>query len=161
MTNIIISVISAFAAAVFTNFLYWRKVKADLQKEYASRFNQKKWDVYAAFTNAILNTPKAHNSNLLDISADLLIVGSDEVIQKLNQFSTFFSNKIKSRSPSDKAPSRKDREEAIKSFSSVFIAMRKDLGYNTKIENTELFDLTYLENAFGVNESENTNQNLE
>jgi hypothetical protein len=53
LDQILISVISASATAILAYFGFWRQAKAQLMKEYLSRFNEKKWDIYIRYIKLV------------------------------------------------------------------------------------------------------------
>jgi len=80
----------ALATAFLTSWGYWRNAKADLEKEYSSRFNTKKWEVYTAFTalvpeiigaEAINVDEPAELPSVNSLASQIVIAGSDKVIK--------------------------------------------------------------------------------
>lgn len=53
LEQILITTITACATAILAYFGFWRQAKADLQKMYESRFNEKKWEVFINFMELI------------------------------------------------------------------------------------------------------------
>ncbi len=48
-----ISVIGAFTTAYFSYRYYKPRLRADLQKEFESRFNERKWEAYQQFADIL------------------------------------------------------------------------------------------------------------
>jgi len=101
-TSILVSLVTALATGIITSFLYWRKAKAELQKEYQSRFNKQKWEVYSKFVRMMGRISSAINTDKKPDYAEigpeyreaisrLLLVASDEVVQAFNAYWKFFS----------------------------------------------------------------------
>lgn len=137
MNDIWVTIITAFATALvtaaFTFLGYWRKAKADLEKEYASRFNERKWEVYTGFADILHHVfqsaktgrtnrdlPK-HTRKLEEFTSQLWIVGSDEVVEAFNEWLR----------ECRRAEEEIDSTESLIKVSKVLIEMRKDLGYKS------------------------------
>ena len=124
-----VAFLTALITAAFTFLGYWRKAKAELQKEYESRFNEKKWEVYQDFVLYLANIAQDDYSidsvDLIKAINELILVGSDEVI---NAFNDFVSN------------SKMESKNKIKSKKMIAVIneMRKDLGYKSKAHLEEL-----------------------
>ena len=81
-------IVSAVTAAI-TFWGFWRREKAELEKEFSSRFNSKKWDVYTEF---IKLAPQLINGNANEenipteiysvdsLAAQIVLAGSDDVV---------------------------------------------------------------------------------
>ncbi len=125
--TIIISIISSLATATLTYLGYWRQVQADLKKEYASRFNEQKWKAYKDFMvmqSRMVNSMKPESA---EIKVALLLVASDDVIKAYNESLLMFGSK--------------DPEKRRMSGARLIAEMRKDLGYNSQIDPTELWKM--------------------
>ena len=130
--TILVSFLTALLTATFTFIGYWRKAKAELQREYKSRFNEKKWEVYQDFALYLARVAQDNYvidpDDLLKASNELILVGSDEVI---DAFNNFVSN------------SRAEGQNEIisRKMTAVLNEMRKDLGYKSKsdLEHLTLF----------------------
>ena len=111
LEQILLSFITSIATAVFAYFLLWRQAKADLMKEYETRFNEKKWDAYIRlirlfpkfeennynlYKNVLSPTPEAKiqffnrdneiNDELNQIESEILLIGSDDVLYKFKKW---------------------------------------------------------------------------
>ena len=88
--SLVISLATALATAFIAYFFYWRQIKADLQKEYESRFNTKKWETYLGMNEIIQGiydreqTVEGDSDNLEDkislLRTQIFLIGSREVI---------------------------------------------------------------------------------
>jgi hypothetical protein len=124
---ILISVITTLFTAALTYVGYWRHVEAELKKEYASRFNNEKWIAYKNFMimrSRMVNSMKAESA---EVKVTLLLVASDEVINAYND--------------SVSAMMAGDDEKKSVSDARLLAAMRKDLGYDTRINPDELLKM--------------------
>ena len=83
------SVLSAFATGAITFWGFWRKEKAELEKEYSSRFNSKKWEVYTEFTKLVHEIMGDGPASLTHITgrptegslaSQIVLIGSDKVV---------------------------------------------------------------------------------
>lgn len=127
-------VIVAWATAFFTSRYYANQAKADLQKEFESRFNERKWETYTGFTDTVrrlFESSKADRlSNeepeliheLYQFTGKLWLVGSDEVVRAFVEFQRY-----------NCTPESQGRKaiEVLGRLASVWIEMRKDLGYKS------------------------------
>ena len=127
------------ATAILSSKFYTRKVKADLQKEYESRFNEKKWVIYTGFADYIRKNieitkgiDKTHpNTEMVkkygEFVGGLWIVGSDEVIKAFLDWKSLSANNTMYN------------QEYFEKLVEIMIEMRKDLGYkNSKITTKDL-----------------------
>ena len=123
-----------------------QRLQADLEKEYQSRFNERKWEVYADFAKIIrdmISTLKESESKqkqeqkkslrkLHDFVGDLWIVGSDDVVLAYNAW----------RATSSFDEDRRTEEQnsqVLMDLMQIIIEMRRDLGYSSsKIEPPDL-----------------------
>lgn len=127
--SVLVAIITAFVSST----LYIRQVRADLQKEYASRFNERKWTVYTDFAKVVsevfkeakkgaIKNPDRYMSILHDIAASLWIVGSDRVIGAYIDWQEFTHNVAQGR--------KEDINfQSLRKLAQIVIEMRKDLGY--------------------------------
>jgi hypothetical protein len=53
LDQILISIITAGITAILAYFGFWRQAKAELMKEYQSRFNERKWNTYFKIIQSI------------------------------------------------------------------------------------------------------------
>jgi hypothetical protein len=88
--GLLASIVVAGVTAGFTFFGFWRQAKADLDKEYQSRFNTKKWEVYTEFTKLLQGILNEKSVDLADVTqqpaeialaSQLVLIGSDEVVR--------------------------------------------------------------------------------
>lgn len=141
-----LAVLVSVITAIVTSLLYWRRVEADLKKEYESRFNQKKWDVYtsyvqwygSAYANAGSDDAET-DEEFANIISLLLLVGSDDVITAHNRYINDFRI-WKKKNDINRVGSKKDELNQIQlKQMDVLSAMRADLGFSTRISKNELF----------------------
>jgi hypothetical protein len=145
-TSIITAFLTAMVVAPITALItfwgYWRKAEAELQKEYESRFNEKKWEVYRIFANflgvAVCGSKVGYRSPLVDsfeaemLISDLILVGSDKVIEAANQFWSCLQ-------VSGDKPTSEIENETRERMMALVSEMREDLGYRSKINITDLW----------------------
>ena len=92
ITAITPALITSIATTLITSLLYWRKAKADLQKEYESKFNSKRWEVYLKFIDLVRiifyreKSIDGHNVELsedeiLSLASQVLLIGSNDVVE--------------------------------------------------------------------------------
>ena len=88
--ELLTSIVVAGVTASFTFLGFCRQAKADLDKEYRSRFNTKKWEVYTEFTKLLYSLLTDKSVNLtewedqpseISIASQLVLIGSDEVVR--------------------------------------------------------------------------------
>jgi hypothetical protein len=114
------------------------EIKADLQKEYDTRFNERRWETYLHFSKIIRKMMEATKAKKLEeimpeivadlyqFSGELLLVGSNDVVKSFNKW----------RANSE--PSNKEQQlEMMRSMMGILIEMRKDLGYSARISPDE------------------------
>lgn len=94
LMTVLISALFSILVAAFTSWVgsafYVRQARIDLQKEYESRFNNRKWETYMAFAALIAGVLDSTKKNKLDankvasemmnFAGKLWVVGSDNVI---------------------------------------------------------------------------------
>ena len=131
-TSLLISIAGAFATSYFAYRFYSPKLKAELQKEYKSRFNERKWEAYTEFANIIYQVLDNNNeedfeedlptytSQLHEFLSKLWIVGSDEVVNSVNEWLRY--------SRKHSYDEQKTGESLVRLIN-IVIEMRKDLGY--------------------------------
>lgn len=138
--QILLTMITTIATAIFAYFGFWRKAKAELQKEYESRFNEKKWTVYSKFVEMLATMDEIGsmvNSNLfrkiddkakfrelthesdqkhMEIFNSILLIGSEDVVKKyLSWAKVGYNNPYYD-------------EESVVLLVELINAMREDLG---------------------------------
>ena len=136
--SILVSVTSAIITSLLAARRYKLQIQADLQKEYESRFNERKWEIYIGFSDIIrklMESTKAKNldknmpkiiSGLYEFTGKLWIVGSDDVVRSYNNWRAL-SQKAENAGSEEKMKMMVDMMQIV-------IEMRKDLGYsNSKI----------------------------
>ena len=132
VTAAIVSGIFTFLVApltsVFASWVYWRQAKADLDKLYKSRFNEQKWKAYLDFIEMQSRMTNVMKPESAEVKAALLLVASDEVIRAYNEYVSlsFQEDKL---------------EERHKKVAQMIAAMRKDLGYSSKISSRDLWTM--------------------
>jgi|GEM_PF-2494031 len=130
----LLSIILALATAFFTSRFYAHQMRAELQKEYESRFNERKWEVYTGFADIVRQVIRSGKSErlrrdlpklidqLLQFTSGLWIVGSDEVVEAFTEWQRY------SRSVEQKEI---NSLEPLEKLTTILIEMRKDLGYKS------------------------------
>jgi hypothetical protein len=91
LVDIVVAIVAAIATGIVTSWLYWRQAKADLEKEYLKKFNEKKWVVYTEFTSLLQDLLsdketdfpelERHVSNETALASQIVLIGSDEVVK--------------------------------------------------------------------------------
>ena len=123
--TIFITIVTAIITSTFTYLGYFRKARADLEKEYQMRVNEQRWLVYKDFVGIVSTLDsKSEPASLVDVTRELLLVASDDVVKSYNNFMM---------------QSTPDNIENL--AMNVVREMRKDLGYNTTISNEDLMSL--------------------
>ncbi len=131
LLTLFISIVGAFATSYFAYRFYSPRLQADLQKEFKSRFNERKWDAYTKFANILYQLlesirkgdtdkkmPK-YISQMNEFLSLLWVVGSDEVVNSVSEWLRY------SRMQSD--VDEKGAEGLVRLIN-IVIEMRKDLG---------------------------------
>jgi hypothetical protein len=111
-----------------------QQFQADLQKEFSSRFNERKWETYEHFANIIRrlmeNVSNKHLKQnqskiiqeLYGFTGNLWIIGGDNVIRAFNDW--------RRSAPSEDADIGQKMQMLIL-LMQIVIEMRKDLGYES------------------------------
>ena len=122
----IFSFLVALLTSVLASWVYWRQAKADLDKLYKSRFNEQKWKAYLDFIEMQSRVANVMKPESAEIKAALLLVASDEVIKAYNEYISlsFREDKL---------------EERHEKVAQMIAAMRKDLGYSSKVSSKDLW----------------------
>lgn len=123
-----------------------QRLEADLEREYQSRFNERKWEVYVNFSNilrdmlkSIRESPKKQAQqqakllkDLQDFVGDLWMIGNDDVVEAFNTWrNTTFEEHV--NDTQDK------KLQVLIDMMKIVIEMRKDLGYeSSRIEPADL-----------------------
>ena len=132
LDTILISIITAFitaaVTATFAYFGYGRQASAELKKELAGRFNEQKWKAYLEFILMQSRTSNVLKSDSAEIRIALLLTASDDVIRAFNDYVSLSFQKDKI-------------EERHRKIGAMVDAMRKDLGYNSKLSHDELWQI--------------------
>lgn len=137
MNDLLSSLIIALVTAFLTSFFYWRQAKADLQKEYESRFNTKKWETYLGMNEIIQGiydreqTVEGNAVNLEDkislLRTQILLIGSKEVIAA---FGAWQAQRVRYEDY---------HENTFEKLHALVMEMRKDLGLqNSRFELEEM-----------------------
>lgn len=146
--SILVAFCTALATAAVTFWGSWRQVKADLQKEYEGRFNEQKWNVYSKFmkfegqkslaaSTANWELFRKLDSEHADLISGLLLVASDEVIRAYNDYWRFERRISSAPIKVGERPQWLDEENRKRMV--IVNAMRKDLGYKSKLDSEELW----------------------
>ena len=132
---LLVSILGAFATSYFAFRFYAPRVKADLQKEFESRFNERKWETYIDFVDIMYEALESVKAGRIDrdmkkivrklnaFVTRLLIVGSDEVVEALSEWMRY------SRGAGEEELS--STPEGLVKLMAIVIKMRKDLGYES------------------------------
>jgi hypothetical protein len=132
LITIIVAALPGIITAYFGTRFYTRQAKADLQKEFENKLNERKWKTYTDFAEMVRYMIEAaknsqntrvmddFGSKLMGFAGSLWIVGSDEVIRAFNDW-----RKIQ-QGVNGKAP---DPKEGLIKLFDIIVAMRRDLGY--------------------------------
>ena len=90
ISGLLVNIATAVATGFVTSWVYWRQARADLDKEYQSRFNTKKWEVYTEFTKLLHSFLMSNSADLagatqqqdeIVLASQLVLIGSDEVVR--------------------------------------------------------------------------------
>jgi hypothetical protein len=147
LVSIVTAIITALATAALTYIGYWRKVEAELRKEYRSRLNERKWGLYAEFAQGVrqllfkgsdyrcaLEEFKRGQTKICD---KLWIVASDEVIKAYQRIGTQTSF-----------------AGTFSAMMEVLNEMREDLGYDsTKVNANDLMSVVGVDSPDKLNEA--------
>jgi hypothetical protein len=129
-------ILAAIIAAFVSSALYARKTRADLQKEFANRANERKWETYSKFGKIISDVFIAAKNNRLDremskitqemmsVVGSLWIVGSDKVIDAYTDWQSH-SRRVTQGEESN------DSHQNLVKLAQIVVEMRKDLGYRS------------------------------
>lgn len=122
----IFSFLVAVLTSVLASWIYWRQAKADLDKLYESRFNEQKWKAYLDFIRMQSRVTNVMEPESAELKAALLLVASDEVVRAYNEYVSlsFQENGL---------------EERHEKVAQMIAAMRKDLGYSSRISSKDLW----------------------
>lgn len=130
----LIGILAAIVTAFVSSTFYFRQAKADLQKEYESRFNERKWETYTRFSGLVNSVFAAAKSGkldkdmpkftreLLDIAGQLWIVGSDRVINAYLEWQEHNRGVLKGELENRGL-------EGLLKLAKIVTEMRTDLGY--------------------------------
>lgn len=111
-----------------------QQFQADLQKEFSSRFNERKWETYEHFADIIrrlmesVGNPRLKQKQpkivqeLYGFTGNLWIIGGDNVIRAFNDW--------RKSAPNEDANAGQQMEMLIL-LMQIVIEMRKDLGYES------------------------------
>lgn len=142
LEQFLLTIVTALVTAIVTYFGFWRQAKADLEKEYKFRFNEKKWEVYYSFigllptiielnkliqisTRAELNEARLkrafeltdiYNETIPKIRNQILLIGSLEVVKYFLEWT------------SQTSIIHAEQEFAVEKLVKVINTMREDLG---------------------------------
>ena len=126
LNSLITALVTAPLAALLTSIVYMRQAKIDLQKEFDSRFNTKKWESYLGVNDIIQGiyyveqiVEDDEQINLEDqiqlLGTKVLLIGSNDVIKAFGFWQ-------KQRQHGDHLHDTKER------LHNLIVEMRKDLG---------------------------------
>ena len=129
LVTIIVAMITAVGSGFFGSWVQFRRVKAELEKELASRLNERKWEVYTRYvswTSNRINNPGEYKNayqEFSEISADLALVASDKVLELHDDFYRKLINHY------NETGTIGSTRVVIENFGHIVNAIRKDLGY--------------------------------
>lgn len=132
LITLITAVITSSVAGVVASRQYLNQKKADLEAEYSSRFNTKKWEVYTEFTSLVRDIVKPFvdpstawpdslhipQDQFLKIASQIVLIGSDDVVKAFHAWRE-----------TGLAHGQAHRETKKKLFE-LIAEMRRDLGNN-------------------------------
>ena len=125
---------TASLSGAFGSWLQFRKARAELEKEYQSRFNQKKWEVYSQiiqnFIESIHHPGKKAAFEWTKSVNNLFLIGSDQVISGHNKLIDEMTS---------------NTEMKLDLIANLIVEMRKDLGSKTNIKPDEIKELIAFE----------------
>jgi hypothetical protein len=141
---LVTGVLVAFATAFFTSRFYVHRARADLEKEFQGRFNERRWDVYSQFAEILLDLIHSDRSQALDVQAAAVgerlrafigrvwLVGSDDVIRGI----------IAWRKSSQGQTVMVRGTSGLVALANVLVAMRRDLGdTNTRMTGRDILSI--------------------
>ena len=134
MSDLAITLVIAIAAPITVSLVagyfsvrqYAQQARVDIRRELESQLNEQRRDLYFDFrktmtdilTQATAGKPQYKlNKAMMDLATRLLLVGSDEVMAKFLQWR--------------ETGQQTNPEGVLIGFASMFIEMRKDIGYST------------------------------
>lgn len=142
LLELLAAALVALATAYFSSRFYAHRAKADLRKEFQSRFNERKWDTYTQFADIVRQVIESGKKDrvqrdlpkviarLYGFTSSLWLVGSDEVVEAFLEWQRY------SRSIEDGKPKG---IEPLSKLTDILIEMRKDLGYDSsKLQSIDL-----------------------
>jgi hypothetical protein len=131
-----VAVVTGPIAAFITSRGIWKKARADLENEFSSRFNTRKWEVYTEFTKFLrghINQDRNNRDNypaeeLASLASQVLLAGSDKVVKAFRSW----LESIKVYGPGDDITRDK--------LFMLVLEMRRDLGNKkTRLESNDLW----------------------
>lgn len=146
------TILASIISAALTSLFYWRKIAADLKREFEIRYNQKKWDLYyqyidvlwkmGAFSEDAERFEKYFN-DFLDVNTKIIMIGSDDLVTVSNDFLNSFYDLLTETAKDNPSPDvvKKLSYAVAEKHKKVLITIRSDLGFKTKIAEDELRDL--------------------
>lgn len=129
-----------------------QQFQADLQKEFTSRFNERKWETYEHFADIIRRLMESVSNQrlkkeqskiiqeLYGFTGNLWIIGGDHVIRAFNDWRKAGSNENTDSS---------EKMQLLILLMQIVIEMRKDLGYESSVVQPEDLLRTFI-NDFDV-----------
>lgn len=133
----IIAIGAGIATAYFSSRFYVLRARADLEKEFESRFNERKWKIYTDFSDTIREVLESQREKTLQsqlpkfvrkitaFTSNLWLTGSDEVVRAYIEWQRC------SRAHESAAEAGKNPREILTKLMAIITAMRRDLGYKT------------------------------
>jgi hypothetical protein len=138
--------VTAGLTGAFGSWVQFRRAKAELEKEYKSRFNEQKWKIYGEYVRQIgevMSSDKPTTFHpILKIISQISLVGSEGVINSLADYLVMIHDIMSSED--DKNDIEINYGECV---TNIMNEMRKDLGYDG-ILNTDAVGLLHMGRAF-------------
>ena len=128
LRDIILPILIALVTSVLAIRRYRSQARIDLQKEFDSRFNEKKWEVYLDYIELIrgmfyreqnleANSIKLSDEEIMPLASQILLIGSDDVVKAFQHWQKLRKTK------------GLDHKATVEVLFAVIMEMRKDLGY--------------------------------
>ena len=128
-TPALISIVTALGTSILTHREIKRRAEVELRNQFASRYNEKRWEAYTKFTSLAREQIEAFRrqeanrmyteveESIKRLASDLFLIGSDDVVKIFRAWRNYSSV----NGPTDPT--------SIQSLTELLIAMRSDLGY--------------------------------
>lgn len=147
VATILSGIVIAVFTAYFTSRFYVHRAHADLQKEFESRLNSRKWEAYREFAELLRDIASGVNQGtnsakqqtkwiqrFYKFLPEVWLVASDPVTNAFVQW----------RKTSLNAPDDDASAQSLLDLFGILIEMRRDLGYDTTALTPELLLSTFI-----------------